>query len=66
MWVGNLLLVLLNLPLIGIWVRMLTIPYNVLFPAIIAFACIGCYSINLQRLRTSTRSPSSASSATRW
>ena len=47
MWVGNLMLVLLNLPLIGIWVRMLTIPYNVLFPAIIAFACIGCYSINL-------------------
>ena len=47
MWVGNLFLVLLNLPLIGIWVRMLTIPYNVLFPAIIAFACIGCYSINL-------------------
>jgi TctA family transporter len=39
--------VLLNLPLIGIWVRMLTIPYNVLFPAIVAFACIGCYSINL-------------------
>jgi TctA family transporter len=47
MWVGNLFLILLNLPLIGIWVRMLTIPYNVLFPAIIAFACIGCYSINL-------------------
>ena len=47
MWVGNLLLVLLNLPLIGIWVKMLTIPYNVLFPAIIAFACIGCYSLNL-------------------
>ena len=50
MWVGNLLLVLLNLPLIGIWVKMLTIPYNVLFPAIVAFACIGCYSLNLQRL----------------
>jgi TctA family transporter len=47
MWIGNLLLVLLNLPLIGIWVRMLTIPYNVLFPAIVAFACIGCYSLNL-------------------
>jgi len=47
MWVGNLLLVLLNLPLIGIWVKMLTIPYNVLFPAIIAFAAIGTYSINL-------------------
>ena len=51
MWVGNLLLVLLNLPLIGIWVKLLTMPYRVLFPAIIAFACIGCYSINLQRLR---------------
>ena len=47
MWIGNLLLVLLNLPLIGIWVRMLTIPYRVLFPAIIAFACIGTYSLNL-------------------
>jgi putative tricarboxylic transport membrane protein len=46
MWVGNLLLVLLNLPLIGIWVKLLTIPYHVLFPAIVAFACIGTYSIN--------------------
>jgi putative tricarboxylic transport membrane protein len=45
MWVGNVLLVLLNLPLIGLWVRMLTIPYHVLFPAIIAFASIGTYSI---------------------
>jgi TctA family transporter len=47
MWVGNLMLVLLNLPLIGLWVKFLTIPYRVLFPAIIAFACIGCYVINL-------------------
>jgi TctA family transporter len=47
MWVGNLLLVLLNLPLIGLWVRMLTVPYEVLFPAIIAFASIGCYSLGL-------------------
>jgi putative tricarboxylic transport membrane protein len=47
MWVGNLLLVMLNLPLIGIWVRLLTIPYNVLFPAIVAFACIGTFSLNL-------------------
>ncbi|MDQ4052891.1 MAG: tripartite tricarboxylate transporter permease [Actinomycetota bacterium] len=47
MWVGNLLLVLLNLPLIGLWVRMLTVPYDVLFPAIIAFAAIGCYSLGL-------------------
>jgi putative tricarboxylic transport membrane protein len=46
MWVGNVLLVLLNLPLIGLWVKMLSIPYRALFPAIVIFACIGCYSIN--------------------
>ena len=46
-WIGNLLLVLLNLPLIGLWVKMLSIPYRVLFPAIIAFAAIGTYSIGL-------------------
>ena len=46
MWVGNLMLVLLNLPLIGMWVKMLTIPYHLLFPAIIAFCCIGAYSVN--------------------
>ena len=45
MWVGNLMLVLLNLPLIGLWVKLLTVPYRVLFPAIIVFACIGCYAI---------------------
>jgi putative tricarboxylic transport membrane protein len=49
MWVGNLLLVLLNLPLIGLWVRLLTVPYDVLFPAIIAFAAIGCYSLGLNQ-----------------
>jgi TctA family transporter len=47
MWVGNLFLVLLNLPLIGVWVRMLSIPYKVLFPAIVGFACIGTFSIGL-------------------
>jgi len=47
MWIGNLFLVLLNLPLIGIWVRMLTIPYRMLFPAIVAFAAIGTYSLGL-------------------
>jgi putative tricarboxylic transport membrane protein len=47
MWVGNLFLVLLNLPLIGIWVKMLTIPYRVLFPAIITFACIGTFALGL-------------------
>jgi putative tricarboxylic transport membrane protein len=46
MWIGNLMLVLLNLPLIGMWVRMLTIPYHLLFPGIIAFCCIGAYSVN--------------------
>jgi putative tricarboxylic transport membrane protein len=47
MWIGNLFLVMLNLPLIGLWVKMLAIPYKVLFPAIIAFAVIGCYSLGL-------------------
>ena len=51
MWIGNVLLVLLNLPLIGIWVRMLRIPYQVLFPMIILFAAIGTLLAELQRLR---------------
>jgi len=46
MWVGNILLVLLNLPLIGIWVRLLRIPYRLLYPAILLFCCIGVYSVN--------------------
>ncbi|WP_332119341.1 tripartite tricarboxylate transporter permease [Azorhizobium caulinodans] len=46
MWIGNLMLVLLNLPLIGMWVRLLTVPYHVMYPAIIAFCCIGVYSVN--------------------
>jgi putative tricarboxylic transport membrane protein len=46
MWIGNLLLVILNLPLIGLWVKLLTVPYTVLFPAILAFASIGVYSVN--------------------
>lgn len=46
MWVGNFLLVVLNLPLIGIWVRLLTVPYRLLYPAILLFCCIGVYSIN--------------------
>ena len=47
MWIGNFFLVLLNLPLIGIWVKMLAIPYKILFPVIIAFASIGTYSLGL-------------------
>jgi putative tricarboxylic transport membrane protein len=46
MWVGNLMLLVINLPLIGIWVRMLSLPYRVLFPAILLFCCIGVYSID--------------------
>ena len=46
MWVGNLMLVVLNLPLIGIWVQLLKVPYRWLYPAILAFCCIGAYSLN--------------------
>src|SRR5690606_362824 len=46
MWVGNAMLLLLNLPLVGLWVKLLQIPYSVLFPIIIAFCCIGVYSVN--------------------
>jgi putative tricarboxylic transport membrane protein len=46
MWVGNLMLVILNLPLIGIWIKLLTVPYRFLFPAIMAFCCIGLYTLN--------------------
>lgn len=45
MWIGNLMLIVLNLPLIGIWVRLLKVPYHVLFPIIIAFSSIGVYSV---------------------
>lgn len=43
-WIGNIILVILNIPLIGIWIRMLSIPYRILFPAIVVFTCIGVYS----------------------
>ncbi|RKK01666.1 tripartite tricarboxylate transporter permease [Pseudoroseomonas wenyumeiae] len=45
-WIGNVMLVILNLPLIGIWVKMLSIPYRILYPAILLFICIGVYSVN--------------------
>src|SRR5690606_26590939 len=45
MWVGNMMLLALNLPLIGMWVKLLQIPYTILFPLIIAFCCIGVFSI---------------------
>ncbi len=46
MWVGNLMLVVINLPLVGIWVRLLRVPYRLLYPAILVFCCIGVYALN--------------------
>jgi putative tricarboxylic transport membrane protein len=46
MWIGNLMLVILNLPLIGIWVRLVTVPYHYLYPAIMVFCGIGVFTIN--------------------
>ncbi len=45
MWIGNLMLIVLNLPLIGVWVQLLKVPYKVLFPVIMAFSAIGVYSV---------------------
>jgi TctA family transporter len=46
MWLGNLMLVVLNLPLVGIWARLLSVPYRFLYPAIILFCCIGVYTLS--------------------
>ena len=46
MWIGNLMLIVLNLPLIGLWIKLLTIPYKWLFPAIVLFCAVGVYSEN--------------------
>src|SRR5438105_8742651 len=46
MWLGNLMLVIINLPLVGVWVTLLRVPYRLLYPAIVVFCCIGIYSIN--------------------
>jgi putative tricarboxylic transport membrane protein len=46
MWVGNLMLLIINLPLISIWVKLLTVPYRLLYPAVLLFCCVGVYSIN--------------------
>jgi putative tricarboxylic transport membrane protein len=46
MWLGNLMLLVINLPLVGLWVRFLKVPYRLLFPAILLFSCIGIYSVN--------------------
>ncbi len=46
MWIGNLLLVILNLPLIGLWVKMVSVPYHLLFPAVVVFCGIGVFSVS--------------------
>ncbi|HNE59282.1 MAG TPA: tripartite tricarboxylate transporter permease, partial [Ottowia sp.] len=46
MWIGNAMLVILNLPLIGLWIKLLTVPYRWLFPAIVLFCAIGVYTTN--------------------
>src|SRR5262250_125535 len=46
MWLGNLMLVVINLPLVGVWVSLLRVPYRLLYPSILVFCCIGVYSIN--------------------
>jgi TctA family transporter len=46
MWIGNAMLVVLNLPLVGLWTRMLTVPYKLLYPAIVIICCIGCYNVD--------------------
>ena len=46
MWMGNLMLLVINLPLIGLWVRLLKVPYRLMFVGIMIFCCIGVYSLN--------------------
>jgi putative tricarboxylic transport membrane protein len=46
MWFGNLMLLVINLPMVGLWVKLLQIPYRLLFPAILLFCCIGVYTLN--------------------
>jgi putative tricarboxylic transport membrane protein len=46
MWIGNLMLLVINLPLIGLWVKLLNVPYRLLFPAILVFCLIGIYTVN--------------------
>lgn len=49
-WIGNIILLFLNIPLIGVWVRMLTIPYHLLYPSVLLFICIGAYSASFSPL----------------
>ncbi|MEI2699526.1 MAG: tripartite tricarboxylate transporter permease [Microthrixaceae bacterium] len=51
MWIGNLFLLVLNLPLIGLWVKMMSVPYHFLYPAILVFCAIGVFSLVEHRVR---------------
>jgi putative tricarboxylic transport membrane protein len=64
MWIGNLMLLVINLPLIGLWVALLRVPYRLLYPAILLFCCIGLYSVNQLPGGHPSSWPRSASS--RW
>ncbi len=46
MWIGNLMLVIINLPMVGLWVKLLSVPYRMLYPAILLFCVIGVYGLN--------------------
>ena len=46
MWIGNLMLLVINLPLIGVWVKLLRVPYRLLYPCILVFCIIGIYTVN--------------------
>src|SRR5260221_1403718 len=50
MWLGNLMLIVLNLPLIGLWGALLRVPYRLMFPAIVLFCCIGTYTVGQHRV----------------
>jgi TctA family transporter len=50
MWLGNLMLLVLNLPLVGVWIKLLETPYRYIYPTILLFACIGCYAVSNETL----------------
>jgi putative tricarboxylic transport membrane protein len=50
MWIGNLMLLVLNLPMLGIWVKMLSVPYRLLYPAIVILSCVGVYTLGSSTL----------------
>ena len=66
MWIGNLALIVINLPLVGVWVRLLRVPYRHLFPMIVIFCCIGIYSVNNAPFDVTHDRDLRASSATGW